>query len=108
MKKNLTGAVVFEPCPPKVAHPVSMNMTQQLKEYKSASKEERKISANLKYFTSQITNELPGPKMATSNTNLYALSRLDEKLQQEHQKEVLTKTDERKVVKNHIFYGSLY
>jgi len=50
----------------------------------SPSKEERKVRANIKWFTSQITNELPGPKIAASNTAVYALSKLDDKLKKEH------------------------
>lgn len=74
----------------------------------SASKEERKVNANLKWFTSQITNELPGPKSATSNSTLYALGKLEDRQQVESQKIEQTKIDARKIVKNHIFYGSLY
>jgi hypothetical protein len=44
------------------------------------------MSANLKWFTSQITNEIPGPRISTSNTSIYALAKLDEKEAQEQQK----------------------
>jgi hypothetical protein len=50
----------------------------------SPNKEERKVKANLKWFTSQITSELPGPKSNNSNTTVYALSKLDEKIKKEH------------------------
>lgn len=72
------------------------------------NKQERKMSANLKWFTSQITNELPGPKIPTTNTSLYALARLDEKIASEQQKHQQMKIDAKKVVKNQVFYGSLY
>ena len=72
------------------------------------SKEERKVSSNLKWFTSQITNELPGPKINTSHSTMYALNKLDEKVKKDLQKEENNRKDERKMVKNHIFYGSHY
>jgi hypothetical protein len=41
------------------------------------------MSANLKWFTSQITNELPGPRIPATNTSLFALAKLDEKVASE-------------------------
>jgi hypothetical protein len=74
----------------------------------SPSKEERKVRANIKWFTSQITSELPGPKIATSHTSVYALCKLDEKLKKEHQKIDQFKKDDKKIVKNNFMYGSHY
>ena len=74
----------------------------------SPSKEERSVKANIKWFASQITNELPGPRMAASNTTVYALSKLDDKLKKEHQKAEQFKKDDKKIVKNNFMYGSHY
>jgi hypothetical protein len=62
----------------------------------------------LKWFTSQITNELPGPKQNNSHTTVYALHKLDHKIHEEQRKDLQHKTDDRKIVKNHFFYGSHY
>lgn len=50
------------------------------------TKEERKVNSNLKYFTSQITNELPGPQIPTSNSTVYALTRLQDSTIEENKK----------------------
>ncbi len=78
------------------------------REFSPVTKQERKVNSNIKWFTSQITNELPGPKIPTTTTSMYALSKYDEKAYQTESKIEAFKTDSRKVVKNNLFYGSHY
>ena len=40
-----------------------------------------------------MTNELPGPKLNTSHSTMYALGKLDEKIRLEQQKVDLAKRD---------------
>ena len=71
---------------PKLRTDLTLSMSQGNQRYDPASasrefspltKQERKLSANIKWFTSQITNELPGPKIPTTTTSMYALNRFD-------------------------------
>ena len=74
----------------------------------NTTKEQLTVCKNLKYFTSQITSELPGPRLPNTHTSVYALSKLDQRVQEEQRKMALMKSDEKKVVKNQFFYGSHY
>jgi hypothetical protein len=35
------------------------------------------MSAHLKWFTSQLTSEIPGPRIPTTHTSIYALAKID-------------------------------
>jgi hypothetical protein len=114
LKKTTSGAAILEPVTASnlnsttASRAISSLLYNNNPHPQSPSKEDRKVNANLRYFTSQITSELPGPKSHVSHTSIHALGKLEERLQREQQKADLFRKDERKVVKNNIFYGSHY
>ena len=86
LKKTQNGTVL-EPAPKVISRPMTG------RDESPVTKQERRVSSNLKWFTSQITNELPGPKINSSTTTIYALGKLDEKTRQETQKHETSKMD---------------